>query len=137
MRIGLLGQIKLRLEFCQVPLDYAHPEVGNATLALARIKASKQPRLGTLFTNPGEYIQGSWPDMGLIVYIGGPGGSGVNLLVEEIYGELISNISNNQYDIVGESLSAQPSTLNHALILHPRLGPPWRRSVYVSHPKNT
>lgn len=38
----------------QAPLDYAHPESGStATLALTRIQATKEPNLGTLFTNPG------------------------------------------------------------------------------------
>jgi hypothetical protein len=36
-----------------VPLDYQNSEAGVARLALARIKASRKPRLGTLSWNPG------------------------------------------------------------------------------------
>ncbi|KAF8582474.1 alpha/beta-hydrolase [Ramaria rubella] len=66
----------------QVPLDYAHPEVGNATLAVARLKSNNQPRLGTIFTNPG-----------------GPGGSGVEFLVSEA-GTFINTVTRGHYDIV-------------------------------------
>ncbi|QRW02523.1 Abhydrolase domain-containing protein [Ceratobasidium sp. AG-Ba] len=37
----------------EVPLDYKNPKAGMATLAVARLNATKEPRLGTLFTNPG------------------------------------------------------------------------------------
>lgn len=36
-----------------VPLDYAHPDGQAITLALQRQPATKSPRLGTLFINPG------------------------------------------------------------------------------------
>ncbi|KAF8598570.1 hypothetical protein BDV93DRAFT_609757 [Ceratobasidium sp. AG-I] len=37
----------------EVPLDYKNSGAGKALLAVARINATKTPRLGTLFTNPG------------------------------------------------------------------------------------
>ena len=45
------------------PLDYAAPDGTALTLALAKRSATKSPRLGTLFINPG-----------------GPGASGVQLI---------------------------------------------------------
>lgn len=60
------------------PLDYADPASRAVTLSLARKKATKSPRLGSLFVNPG-----------------GPGGSGT---------ELVSSFDTKgleQYDIVG------------------------------------
>ncbi|KAF8588805.1 hypothetical protein K439DRAFT_1613302 [Ramaria rubella] len=64
----------------KVPLDYAHPEVGNVTLAVIRMNATKTPRLGTVFLT------------------GGPGGSGVAFVIQS--GHIISTIVNGQYDIV-------------------------------------
>ncbi|MDR1236672.1 MAG: alpha/beta fold hydrolase [Propionibacteriaceae bacterium] len=47
------------------PLDYSHPAEQALTLSLKRIKASKSPKIGTLFINPGgpgasgvEYVTG-------------------------------------------------------------------------------
>ncbi|KAF8598572.1 hypothetical protein BDV93DRAFT_561172, partial [Ceratobasidium sp. AG-I] len=66
----------------EVPLDYKDAAAGKALLAVARINATKTPRLGTLFTNPG-----------------GPGGSGVEwILSEDILG--MNQGSGGQYDIV-------------------------------------
>ncbi|KAG8696109.1 hypothetical protein FRC08_007355 [Ceratobasidium sp. 394] len=68
--------------FFDVPLDYKNPKAGKATLAVARFNATKQPRLGTLFTNPG-----------------GPGESGVEwILSDDIL--LLNAGSGGQYDIV-------------------------------------
>ncbi|CAE6509951.1 unnamed protein product [Rhizoctonia solani] len=66
----------------EVPLDYANTGAGKASLAVARYKATKQPKLGTLFVNPG-----------------GPGGSGVDLILGG-NAETISKIAGGQYDIV-------------------------------------
>ncbi|KIJ54045.1 hypothetical protein M422DRAFT_775291 [Sphaerobolus stellatus SS14] len=65
-----------------VPLDYADPNVGTTTIALTRVLATKQPRLGTLFINPG-----------------GPGGSGVSFA----QGRALSSVAftNGQYDLLG------------------------------------
>lgn len=60
------------------PLDYADPASRAVTLSLARKPATKTPRLGTLFVNPG-----------------GPGGSGKDLVGSFDSGGL------EQYDIVG------------------------------------
>lgn len=37
----------------EVPLDWNNAAAGKASLAVARYPAVKQPKLGTLFTNPG------------------------------------------------------------------------------------
>ncbi|CCO31841.1 hypothetical protein BN14_05891 [Rhizoctonia solani AG-1 IB] len=66
----------------EVPLDWANHSAGKASLAVIRYKATKQPKLGTLFVNPG-----------------GPGGSGVDLIVSAA-AEMISSMSGGQYDIV-------------------------------------
>ncbi|KEP46988.1 putative hydrolase [Rhizoctonia solani 123E] len=66
----------------EVPLDWANPAAGKASLAVARYKATKQPKLGTLFVNPG-----------------GPGGSGVDMVLSG-NALKISEASGGQYDIV-------------------------------------
>ncbi|KIJ54276.1 hypothetical protein M422DRAFT_64360 [Sphaerobolus stellatus SS14] len=76
----------------KVPLDYAHPNIGSATLALARVQASKAPRIGTLFINPG-----------------GPGGSGVSVLME--LASAIGILTNGQYDVVALFLKLQLTQL--------------------------
>ncbi|KAJ1307669.1 hypothetical protein OPQ81_001762 [Rhizoctonia solani] len=66
----------------EVPLDWANHTAGKASLAVARYKATKQPKLGTMFVNPG-----------------GPGSSGVDLIMGG--GAIqISEASGGQYDIV-------------------------------------
>ena len=60
------------------PLDYAEPSERAVTLSLERKPASKSPRLGTLFVNPG-----------------GPGASGKGLVGR------FDNSGLEQYDIVG------------------------------------
>ncbi|KAG9122808.1 hypothetical protein FRC07_000644 [Ceratobasidium sp. 392] len=66
----------------EVPLDYQNSNAGKASLAVARYPATSQPKLGTLFLNPG-----------------GPGGSGVELILGR-GAEVISLYSNGQYDLV-------------------------------------
>ncbi|QRV77216.1 Abhydrolase domain-containing protein [Ceratobasidium sp. AG-Ba] len=65
----------------EVPLDYADQSAGKGSLAVARYPATKQPRLGTLFLNPG-----------------GPGGSGVDFIVGS--GATIMDTVHGQYDLV-------------------------------------
>ncbi|KAG8774827.1 hypothetical protein FRC12_001794 [Ceratobasidium sp. 428] len=65
-----------------VPLDYQNLTAGKASLAVARYFATAQPKLGTLFLNPG-----------------GPGESGVDLILGP-GAELISRYGNGQYDLV-------------------------------------
>ncbi|CAE7233901.1 unnamed protein product [Rhizoctonia solani] len=65
----------------EVPLDWADHSAGKASLVLARYKATKQPKLGTIFVNPG-----------------GPGESGVKLIMDG--GSVISEASGGKYDIV-------------------------------------
>jgi pimeloyl-ACP methyl ester carboxylesterase len=66
----------------EVPLDYKNAEAGEAQLAVIRYLATKTPRLGSIFTNPG-----------------GPGGSGVGSISGGT-GEYISKVTGGQYDIV-------------------------------------
>lgn len=61
-----------------VPLDYANPSAGAITLAMRKIKASKGPKLGTLFINPG-----------------GPGGSGQDLVAN------FDRAGLERYDVIG------------------------------------
>lgn len=43
-----------------MPLDYANPSVGMASLSIMRLLADPETRLGSLFTNPGgPGIQGT------------------------------------------------------------------------------
>lgn len=60
------------------PLDYADPSANAVTLSLRRTPATKTPRLGSLFVNPG-----------------GPGAAGTDLAVT------FANTGLEQYDIVG------------------------------------
>ncbi|GJJ10319.1 hypothetical protein Clacol_004545 [Clathrus columnatus] len=76
----------------QVPLDYANPNKGSATLALARLQSRSPNRKGTILTNPG-----------------GPSGSGVSFLIERA-GDLISNVTDGEFDI----LSWDPRGVNHS-----------------------
>jgi len=39
--------------YLDVPMDYANSSAGKASLALVRYPSTSQPRLGTLFVNPG------------------------------------------------------------------------------------
>lgn len=87
----------------EVPLDYKNAGAGKSLLAVARINATKTPRLGTLFMNPGG--------PGLCLHISGHGvlayttvclgGSGVEwILSEAVLG--MNQGSGGQYDIVSE-----------------------------------
>ncbi|KAG8761909.1 hypothetical protein FRC11_012319 [Ceratobasidium sp. 423] len=66
----------------EVPLDYADPSAGTATLAVARLNATVSPRLGTIFVNPG-----------------GPGGSGVELVLSDLI-PFARNATGGQYDVI-------------------------------------
>ncbi|QRV81574.1 tRNA-dihydrouridine synthase 4 [Ceratobasidium sp. AG-Ba] len=81
----------------EVPLDYHNPAAGKASLAVARYPATKQPKKGTLFLNPG-----------------GPGASGVDLVISE-KSEQISNATGGYYDLV----SWDPRGVG---LTHPRSG---------------
>jgi hypothetical protein len=84
-----------------VPLDYLRPEVGNATLSLAKYPATSRPeeQLGTLFLNaggPGQLFRllahqrdGANDDQG---------NSGVDFIYE--VGAEISELVDGRYDIV-------------------------------------
>ncbi|QRW06145.1 Abhydrolase domain-containing protein [Ceratobasidium sp. AG-Ba] len=63
----------------EVPLDYANEAAGKASLFVARYPATKQPKLGTLFMNPG-----------------GPGEIGANFVGNDV----IMNTVGGQYDLV-------------------------------------
>lgn len=65
-----------------VPIDRAHPKLGNVKLAVARAKATDpKTRLGTIFVNPG-----------------GPGGSGIDFVLDRAG---LSREVRKHYDIVG------------------------------------
>ncbi|KAG9118282.1 hypothetical protein FRC07_007277 [Ceratobasidium sp. 392] len=66
----------------EVPLDYHNATAGKASLAVARLRATKKPKRGTLFLNPG-----------------GPGISGVNMILGQ-NSELISKTAGGHYDLV-------------------------------------
>ncbi|KAG9106063.1 hypothetical protein FRC07_008976 [Ceratobasidium sp. 392] len=66
----------------EVPLDYHNATAGKASLAVARYPATKKPKRGTLFLNPG-----------------GPGGSGVDMILNGD-SELISKTAGGHYDLV-------------------------------------
>ena len=44
--------------FFEVPLDYQNASVGTATLALAKLNATAEPKLGSVFFNPGTCLLG-------------------------------------------------------------------------------
>ena len=80
----------LEIDLHRVPLDYFNSSLGNASLALARYRATNaSARIGTLLTNPG-----------------GPGGSGVNYIYRA--GKRISDVLDGRYDIVRVVRSHQP-----------------------------
>ncbi|KAH7341643.1 TAP-like protein-domain-containing protein [Rhizoctonia solani] len=66
----------------EVPLDWANHAAGKASLAVARYKATKQPKLGTIFVNPG-----------------GPGSGGLDMILGG-GAPRISQASGGQYDII-------------------------------------
>ncbi|KAG8701909.1 hypothetical protein FRC09_005064, partial [Ceratobasidium sp. 395] len=66
----------------EVPLDYANAAAGKASLMVARYPATKEPKLGTLFLNPG-----------------GPGGSGIELILGS-NADVIMNTVGGRYDLV-------------------------------------
>ncbi|KAH7329760.1 Alpha/Beta hydrolase protein [Rhizoctonia solani] len=66
----------------EVPLDWHNETAGTASLAVIRYPRTKEPRLGTLFMNPG-----------------GPGGSGLEAM-QGPFGDLMMQSSGGQYDVV-------------------------------------
>ncbi|KAG9077888.1 hypothetical protein FRC06_008648, partial [Ceratobasidium sp. 370] len=64
----------------EVPLDYQNATAGKASLAVARLRVTRQPKVGTLFVNPG-----------------GPGESGVDLILGGA--EDILETAGGRYDI--------------------------------------
>ncbi|CAE6506642.1 unnamed protein product [Rhizoctonia solani] len=77
----------------EVPLDWHNDKPGKALLAMIRYPAVKQPKLGTLFMNPG-----------------GPGGSGVGT-VQGPDGDVIMQHSGGNYDLVSWDPRAVGQTL--------------------------
>ncbi|THU82258.1 alpha/beta-hydrolase [Dendrothele bispora CBS 962.96] len=67
-----------------VPKDYFDPTVGNAVIALAKWKASKSPKKGTIFLNPG-----------------GPGGAGTRMVSTKARGEAMTKLLGDDYDLIG------------------------------------
>ena len=75
---------ELSCAFFEVPLDYHDASVGTAKLALAKANATAEPRLGTIFYNPGMPTSIHCSHSMLMRYdphtSGGPGGSGLETL---------------------------------------------------------
>jgi len=68
----------------EVPLDYDQPSRATTSLALARVPATDaKHRIGTVFVNPG-----------------GPGGSGVGLVLDG-FGEFLHENLGGRFDVVG------------------------------------
>lgn len=68
----------------EVPLDYDRPHDQQIEIALARVPASNpREKIGSLFVNPG-----------------GPGGSGVNMVLFG-WGEYLMDATDGQFDVVG------------------------------------
>lgn len=67
----------------QVPLDYDRPRRATTEIALARVPASSSNRIGSVFVNPG-----------------GPGGSGVGLVLDG-FGEFLHEQLDGRFDVVG------------------------------------
>ncbi|KAF7364685.1 Abhydrolase-4 domain-containing protein [Mycena venus] len=70
----------------KVPLDYSHPEVASAAIAMVRVH-SKVPHDSPSYRGP------------ILVNPGGPGGSGVNQVLGE--GAQLSTIVGPEFDIIG------------------------------------
>lgn len=66
----------------EVPVDYHNPHSARFNLSLIRLKATQHPSKGPLFVNPG-----------------GPGGSGVQLVLRA--GDVLSKSVDGHYDIIG------------------------------------
>ncbi|KAG8717829.1 hypothetical protein FRC08_006558 [Ceratobasidium sp. 394] len=66
----------------EVPLDYQNATAGKASIAVARYPAAKQPKLGTLFFNPG-----------------GPGASGVEVVLDPLADQIMA-ASGGRFDVV-------------------------------------
>ena len=67
-----------------VPLDYDRPNAGTTRIALTRLPATRpEARIGSLFVNPG-----------------GPGGSGVDLVLSR-FGHFLSTRLDGRFDIIG------------------------------------
>jgi pimeloyl-ACP methyl ester carboxylesterase len=68
----------------KVPLDYDRPNAGSTRLALTRLPATRpEARIGSVFVNPG-----------------GPGGSGVGLVLSR-FGQFLSTRLDGRFDIIG------------------------------------
>lgn len=68
----------------QVPLDYDDPRGATTTIALARVPAADQAnKIGAVFVNPG-----------------GPGGSGVKLILSG-FGDALAELLQGRFDVVG------------------------------------
>lgn len=68
----------------EVPLDYDHPDVGTTNIAFIRWNTPKQPAMGDIIFNPG-----------------GPGGSGVNFVLNPLELPMLIELLGDAYNIVG------------------------------------
>ncbi|KAI0689850.1 alpha/beta-hydrolase [Cerioporus squamosus] len=77
---SVVNDTSLSCGFLEVPLDYQHPSIGKARLAVIKANATGERR-GSVFFNPG-----------------GPGGSGLEAVSETK--ELLLGVSGGVYDVV-------------------------------------
>lgn len=84
---------KFDCAFLKVPLDYQHPEGGDAEIAMKRLVTSNPKKLGTLVMNPG-----------------GPGGSGVATMKADSVGYFFTDAVRDNYDV----LSFDPRGVNQS-----------------------
>ena len=113
--LSIINNTAVSCGFFNVPLNYNDTSVGTAKLALAKVNATLEPRLGTIFFNPGASA----------------------LL-------LASQAPHTSYHRRAGRVPDEPSERYRQLrLLHElhrralrfrRLGPAWRRSLYVSRP---
>lgn len=77
--------VKPQCAYYTVPLDYHNCTAGTVNLAVVKRPASVQPKLGTLFVNPGKVSRGvgyHYPALTPRIDIkGGPGGAGTDYVL--------------------------------------------------------
>ncbi|KAF5354449.1 hypothetical protein D9758_012432 [Tetrapyrgos nigripes] len=67
-----------------VPKDHFDPTAGNAIISFGKWKATKSPKKGSIFLNPG-----------------GPGGAGTRLVGTEQRGKALAKLLGDDYDLIG------------------------------------
>jgi hypothetical protein len=79
-----------------VPKDYFDPSAGTASIAIAIFRATKFPKKGTVFLNPGARLSVGFISAVIHTVAGGPGGSGTRLASQEI-----ADLIGEDWDLLG------------------------------------